>query len=47
MIFLEPDGLVSFVAGVESEKRERDDDMPNVSGAAMNGHRVFVMPFMS
>merc|ERR1711875_59797 len=32
VILLEPDGLVSFVAGVKGNQRKRDDDVPNVSG---------------
>jgi len=46
MVLLETDGLVSLVAGVESEERERDDDVPNVSGASLDWHRVFVMPLV-
>merc|ERR1712137_1269974 len=46
MVFLEPDGLVSLVAGVESEEREWDNHVPNVGGAAVDRHRVLVMPLV-
>ena len=46
MILLEPDGLVSLVAGVEREQGKRDDDVPDVGGAAVDRHRVFVVPFV-
>ena len=46
MVLLQSDGLVSLVAGVEGEERERNDDVPDVSGAAFDGHRVFVMPLV-
>ena len=40
MVLLEPDCLVSFVAGVESDQGERDDDVPDVSRASVNWHCV-------
>ena len=46
MILLEPDGLVSFVAGVEGKQRKRDDDVPDVSGASFDWHGVLVMPLV-
>ena len=47
VILLQSDGLVSLVAGVEGEERERDDDVPDVSGAALDGHGVLVVPLVS
>ena len=46
MILLEPDRLVSFVAGVEREERKGDDDVPNVGSASLDRHRVLVVPFV-
>ena len=46
MVLLETDGLVSLVAGVEGEQGKRDDDVPDVGGAAVDRHRVFVVPFV-
>ena len=46
MVFLEPDCLVSLVTGVERKKGERDDDVPDVSGTAVDGHRVLVVPLV-
>ena len=46
VILLEPDGLVSLVAGVEGEQRKRDDDVPDVGGASLNWHGVLVMPLV-
>ena len=46
MILLEPDRLISFVAGVEREERKGDDDVPNVGTASLDRHRVLVVPFV-
>ena len=46
MVFLEPESLVSLVTGVEGDQGERDDDVPDVGRATMDGHRVLVVPLM-
>ena len=46
MVFLEPEGLVSLVAGVKREQGKRDHNVPGVGEAAVDGHRVFVVPFV-
>ena len=42
-MILESDGFVSFVAGVERDQRERDDDVPYVGAAPFHRHRVLEM----